>query len=138
MNTEKNKSAMLLWLIGWMTTELTRTPAGETKMIFLRIPGKREHWLPWKPGEFSWMEQASELAINLYRPENMALAWRVLNWIMNYPMVDDDSYQFVTKFQFSVNIGDMMRLPPAKAMAAWLDRILFLAMEAGKFEGLPT
>lgn len=83
------------------------------------------------PGKYMPVMSPEFKPVNLYDPANMALAWRVLNWAMSYPMPDDESYQFVAKLNFSLLWGDVMRMPPAEAQAAWLDRILELAVESG-------
>lgn len=60
---------------------------------------------------------------NLYAPANMALAWRVLNWVqanMDRGARRDLSY-IVMDFT----------APPAAAQRAWLDEVSKMATEAG-------
>jgi hypothetical protein len=83
---------------------------------------------------------------NLYDPENMALAWRVLNWAAKkfhygdsysagYRIDDWIMDEPIVKGDGAYNIWD---LPPAEAQRAWLDKILELAIEAGLTTPLPN
>jgi hypothetical protein len=74
--------------------------------------------------------------LDLYAPENMALAWRVLNWAAN-----DDSLELymgnvwgVDVVGAVVDLESLCGLPPAEAQAAWLDKVLCLCIEAGLVE----
>jgi hypothetical protein len=71
-----------------------------------------------------WIWQGQHVGhLDLYAPENMALAWRVLNWAWN---------DLVINFWFKHM--DFGRIPPTEAQAAWLDKILELAIETGLIE----
>lgn len=96
-------------------------------MVGWEVTKTEQIFLPDYPG--------SDVAIHpkdsLYNPRHMALAWRVLNWGMTYPMLDDDKYQFVAKLNFSISWGDVFKSPPGEAQAIWLDKLLEAAIEAG-------
>lgn len=64
-------------------------------------------------------------APNLYAPENMALAWQVLNWASDSrnPLSDTIDRWWV--------VNSPIELPPKEAQALWLDKILELAIGAG-------
>ena len=86
----------------------------------------------------------SVAAFEYYDPANMALAWRVLNWA--FDGFADDGLEVMSawnrgmiKTLFYLGVGGSgtstaLRLPPAEAQAAWLDKILTLAIEAGLVE----
>ena len=76
---------------------------------------------------------------NLYHPQHMSLAWRVLNWAI-WP--DDlspriDEYRTVKgeieRWWFNPKPGSLAPcyVSPAAAQRMWLDKILELAIEAG-------
>jgi len=58
--------------------------------------------------------------VNLYDPANMALAWRVLNWI-------DSSSEFGDEFQKYWSTFHLWAEPPEAAIQDFLDRVLELA-----------
>ena len=62
----------------------------------------------------------------LYAEKWMFLAWRALNWAAGNQMFLD----YFREDGFMEDIEDYGSLPPAKAQAAWLDKILELAVEA--------
>ena len=89
---------------------------------------------------------------SLYDPANMALAWRVLNWAQQQECFDAGRHD-LTGFTFNLTLIDswigrmigqknmgrldspsLFDLPPADAQRLWLDKILFLVIEAGLVE----
>lgn len=79
---------------------------------------------------------------NLYKPENMALAWRVLNWareceatVKCVPLSDDtepfDMPISTAMYDFFYEEWDLTIMTPVDAQGAWLDRILVLTRQAG-------
>lgn len=60
------------------------------------------------------------IEFDLYLPENMDLAWLVLNW---WQSLDERMLYHYGDFQ------TWFSLPPAKAQAKWLDIILELALK---------
>ena len=71
--------------------------------------------------------------LNLYDPANMALAWRVLNWAIVSPWNNVIGYTFTGNVAILRMFEDakMIKLSPADAQRAWLDKVLSLAIEAG-------
>ena len=63
------------------------------------------------------------LMVDLYKPSNMALAWRVLNW----------AHETGLCRRYADGVGKNIHFwdAPADAQRAWLDKILTLAIEAG-------
>jgi hypothetical protein len=114
--TDQEKSVVLARLMGWECT-----PFGQ---IILPVPE-----------EFDWFDisiQAPNIANDtLYDQQNMALAWRVLNWAstdqVNSTLLWDQYQQFEEFWEDS----GMWHLPPADAQRRWLDKILEIAIEAG-------
>lgn len=99
-----------------------------------------------------WQEQDNEAydvvvykrnryGIDIYDPANMALAWRVLNWALEQakPTSDevwalplgDELFGWLSAFSPNDDGLSVFELPPAEAQAAWLDKILELAIKAG-------
>ena len=72
------------------------------------------------------------LCVDLYDPQNMALAWRVLNHVWSYQHLFDN--QIVT-WSYVIGYAIDGSLPPADAQRTWLDMILSLAIEAGMVAG---
>lgn len=64
-------------------------------------------------------------APNLYHQDNMALAWRVLNWAVA------PSASLCNRVHRFFLFSDLDLMPPAEAQRLWLDKILTLAIEAG-------
>lgn len=58
-------------------------------------------------------------------PHMMPWAWRLLNW------ADDNVSVLCAGNKWHVPVKPNTQLPPAEAQAAWLDKILSLAIEAG-------
>lgn len=85
---------------------------------------------------FTELDGTERIGVNLYHPGDMSLAWRVLNWIMTYPMDTEEAYQFRAKFQLRTNFGELLSLSADKAVRFWLDKILELANEAGMLDRL--
>jgi len=93
-----------------------------------------------------------ELADDFYHPSVMSLAWRVLNWAQQQECFDAGRHD-LTGFTFNLTLIDswigrmigqknmgrldspsLFDLPPADAQRLWLDKILFLVIEAGLVE----
>ena len=91
--------------------------------------------IPWQDGEEHVLV---DLPLDLYAPENMALAWRVLNWADTILWYHSEPNVFKWSkgdvFQEWWDMKTIFGLPPAEAQAAWLDKILELAIEAGLVE----
>jgi hypothetical protein len=76
---------------------------------------------------------------DLYDPANMALAWRVLNWVYpwQHPIGPDDTQSPEAWHDGTVRWGWAIErvidgsLSPAVAQRSWLDKVLELAIEAG-------
>lgn len=116
--SEQEKSVMLARLVGWEVNQ-NNSPVGQ---IFIYYDRPR-----------------SNAIANLYDTANMALAWRVLNWFWAFckPL---ETPQQVTMWDgyhadlilWMIDYGSSYEdMPPAEAQAAWLDKILELAIEAG-------
>jgi hypothetical protein len=78
-------------------------------------------------------------------PHFMPLAWRVLNWALqqNQPVrgdleelwempFGDELFGYLSAISPNDDGLSVFEMPPAEARAAWLDKILSLAIEAGK------
>ena len=69
-------------------------------------------------------------SVDLYDPEFMALAWRVLNWALGYNdkptsgISGNIRYWLVHSNRYGLALWE---LPPADAQRLWLDKILELA-----------
>lgn len=57
---------------------------------------------------------------NLYEPQNMSLAWRVLNWAADRQDILDSCMED----GFMEDIRDWWELPASEAQRLWLDRVL--------------
>ncbi len=76
--------------------------------------------------------------LNLFDTDEMALAWRVLNWAANRnDRIDDYSYPYTiaqgaeSLFSIDYEIEEQIwAWEPANAQRLWLDKILELAIEA--------
>lgn len=79
-----------------------------------------------------WQHVLKTVSPNLYAPENMALAWRVLNWANGNQMIMD-YWQETTYVEHEMFVYWFV-LTPQEAQTAWLDKILQLAIEAGVVE----
>jgi len=66
-----------------------------------------------------------ELVEDFYSPENMHLAWRVLNWAARH---------FPYIYEWWEESIDMLEKSPTDAQRLWLDEILEFAIEAGIVE----
>lgn len=81
---------------------------------------------------------------NLYDPANMALAWRVLNFVyycgidsLLYTVDENEARGDFAQAWLDYWDGDLphiYELSPQAAQTAWLDKILELAIEAGMVE----
>ena len=79
----------------------------------------------WVDGEQIYYETHNGVSVkplNLYVPENMALAWRVLNWATLEPTAQ------LAQIVKQLSIGGIMSVPPPQAQEIILDRILELAL----------
>lgn len=65
----------------------------------------------------------TDYPLNLYDPENMALAWRVLN---HFSWVD-----IALKIVLQDTVKNSIHDDPADAQRLWLDKVLELAIEIG-------
>ena len=117
----REKSVMLVKAMGWEMVEAT------------------DQTFEWIVYDAEGVKIGSRLIISLdtpwpdlYAPENMALAWRVLQWAMSCETFEVCN-SFVTWWYREESITLAM-MSPAEAQAAWLDKILELAIEAGLVE----
>lgn len=113
MSSDNEKSAMLARLMGW---QMGRYSNG--KPCF-RPPSRAPHG--------SYLH-------DLYDPENMQLAWRVLNWAEQYGDFYDWFYAYDAEAGDEIN---WIAMPPAEAQRLWLDKILELAVRAGMTKETP-
>lgn len=120
--SDQEKSVMLARLCGWKHEHLP-PKIGDT--LGLNIVTDKNGDLLHK-GWFSF-PLAYPTIPSLYDPENMPLAWRVLNWALDHLTAPSHF------FQLRQMVGDMdlFVLPRDAAQRAWLDKILELATEAG-------
>ena len=66
--------------------------------------------------------------MNLYTSENMVLAWRALNWAWLHSPIHED----ISSWWYERGTHDYLpAISQDKAQAAWLDKILELAIETG-------
>ena len=101
--SDQEKSVLLAKAMGWTVRDIVGLPAD----IFA-------------PPDI-WVRAGS-----LYDPANMALAWRVLNWIGTQGL-DDIMASWFQEF-------GCIHIQPSLAQRLWLDKILELAIEAGLVE----
>lgn len=82
-----------------------------------------------------WLDTAKQLfpVPNLYEPENMHLAWQILNWI---PTVPHGPLRVTIAAQFDLWWGEaeLYAYPPEEAIQQAFDKLIELAMESGIFE----
>lgn len=137
--TPEEKSVVLARLCGWkpLGKEKAFTGGGVLAIIY----DDKDEWI----GTID----LDESTFDLYDEKNMALAWRVLNWAMSLsdvrltrPVTGLQTESIEVEFDLHLAewftemspTGDgrsLTDLPPAEAQAAWLDKILELAYEAG-------
>lgn len=114
--SEREKSAMLARMMGW---EFVESPDGRRRFCDSDLTEGR--------GGLFFQD-------NLYDPTNMALAWRVLNWwrdINRQKIPHDDTWMQWLGWLLQ---NSLWMFDYDKAQAAWLDKILSLAIEAGIVE----
>jgi len=94
----------------------------EKSVLLARVMGMYVE--EWPEGQW-WIDPDGErnFISNLYDPANMQFAWRVLNWAQQH--FDRTQRRDLTYTVMRIT------LPPAQAQAAWLDKVLQLAIEAG-------
>lgn len=124
--TARQKSVLLAKLMGW-TVEVWATgdygKRGEYhKAYWTKTDGRV---LDSDVVGFSEQEAIEGQVINFYAEANMAEAWRVLNWAM---AVNGPIQKVMTIYDPAMPM--LPQMPPAKAQAAWLDKILSMAIEA--------
>jgi hypothetical protein len=90
-------------------TDLTKLSDEEKSVILARLCGAGG---------------VAPIALNLYDPANMALAWRVLSWAQENKLCSLHTLIW-THNCLSAS------MPPAVAQRGWLDKVLELAIEAG-------
>lgn len=127
INAEQ-KSVMLARLCGW---KMEDAPRGYPAHV-LDETGK--NIFPWESFDGDVIGWAGKYP-NLYDPANMALAWRVLNWASMQDFEDTNhTWCDVVFDRICVKSLELFDLPPEKAQTQWLDKILELAIEAGRVE----
>ena len=129
--SDEKKSVLLAKAMGWKVTAL---PVGHDD-LFIIVPNEYDRNIR-----------------SFYSPANMSLAWRVLNWAQQQECFDAGRHD-LTGFTFNLTLIDswigrmigqknmgrldspsLFDLPPADAQRLWLDKILFLVIEAGLVE----
>lgn len=114
--TDEEKSKILAEMVGWQHKELSDHPDAT------------HGWVD-ENGLIIWTNDGywSTYHFDLYDTENMALAWRVLNWAMHEElmgrMVVGGKNIPLTDWYIE---QDLECRPPADAQRAWLDKILEL------------
>ena len=112
--SEQEKSVMLARAMGW---EFVESPDGRRRFCDPDLTEGR--------GGLFFQD-------NLYDPTNMALAWRVLNWVDTW---DQKKYRTqYTQFWGWWDNEELWQIESKFAQAKWLDKILSLAIEAGIVE----
>lgn len=143
---DKKKSIILARAVGWLWLDeikLSRVvngkPAGTALCVMREYPGQSAPWGLredlYTNSEFTAWERVVE---DLYDPQNMALAWRVLNWAIwpedVSPRVDDHGTikSYTEHWWFHPQPGQLSPcyLPPSEAQRAWLNNIYELVIEA--------
>ena len=124
--SDQEKSVMLARLCGW--TLVRREWKGALKLGW----HNNENELLASPCSVDlslWGEDLESMTCpNLYYPTNMALAWRVSNFIYSEFFNGEDWCDGYFTWWHEV---DWYKYTPAAAQRAWLDKILELAIEAG-------
>jgi hypothetical protein len=124
MMTTREKTTLLAWLMGWrvqrygasVNPRYGRYGLYDANDKFIRradVPNGIE------------VNPLDHIVPNFYDAKNMALAWRALNWAVEStnPICNQvDRFWVVTQLD---------TLPPTEAQAAWLDKTLEYAIEAG-------
>ena len=113
--SDQEKSVMLAKAMGW---EIVPHPIYSDDSPLFKIPNSKE---------WGW-----ELDDNFYDQMNMALAWRVLNWLGIWDQ--NSQWTQYTQFWGWWDQNDLWLTSPADAQRLWLDKILSLAIEAGIVE----
>ena len=140
-----DKSVVLSKLCGWLYLETRQENGKQSEYVICNYPGQSQ---PWGIQKEAYSESLNgnawqRMTKNLYSQENMALAWRVLNWATKnlddkFPNWYDDSsgtYGYpITSF---VERSEFETWPPEKAQRAWLDLTLEFATKAGWPVGIP-
>jgi hypothetical protein len=126
MMTTREKTTLLAWLMGWrvqrygasVNPRYGRYGLYDANDKFIRradVPNGIE------------INPLDHIVPNFYNAKNMALAWRALNWAdrtFSHLHTDYDQCALET-------LGVHSGMLPAEAQAAWLDKILEYAIEAG-------
>ena len=124
--TEQKKSIALFDLMKWR-----KEWADIHSMVLLDSDGRGVGYRLMKSGE--------EMP-NLYDADNMALAWRVLNWASEknsiYPKFM--GWWFRQDSDLDMLGGYLFDISPIDAQRAWLDKVLSLAIEANLIEKEPA
>ena len=117
--TPEEKSVVLARLCGWLKTDeyfhSYHPPNGK---------GMSVNYTKGYAPEFIFV--TDKHYYDLYNVRNFALAWQVLNWAMK--SFDNSTIATLDEWFSFIRV---MEMPPAEAQAAWLDKILELAIEAG-------
>lgn len=123
---EQEKSIALFDLMKWR-----KEWADIHSMVLLDSDGRGVGYRLMKSGE--------EMP-NLYDADNMALAWRVLNWASEknsiYPKFM--GWWFRQDSDLDMLGGYLFDISPIDAQRAWLDKVLSLAIEANLIEKEPA
>jgi len=109
------KSVEILKLMGWRPVQMPKFHSEG----WYRLADENGNW---NPSDYSSKTQdgAWLSAPNLYKPENVVIAWRVLNWVAR-------KSPFKMEFFGYWDNGDLWTKPLETAQAEWLDKVLELA-----------
>jgi hypothetical protein len=125
----QEKSVLLAKAAGWRADNLP-LPGGVWKRVIVDENGIDLGLTPLGSGvERKEVEMVFSKQSDLYRPNNMPLAWRIMNEL-HRPLVSTSMFLSFEKWWECAN-PPIWWLEPADAQAAWLDKILSLAIEAG-------
>ena len=127
--------------------DISKMSDQEKSMLLARAMGWKLEMRPDLQDELPLMIFDDNIGISyadsLYRPANMALAWRVLNWAMNQPDPPTSDQRLWSWLAHWWTHGDseydpdgwlLLEQSPADAQRFWLDKILEFAIEAGIIE----
>lgn len=116
---QREASVLIARMCGWLTTDVTFHNYFPPNGKGASVNHRRGH-------------NDSEifgLCPTLYNPVNMALAWRVLNWVASLDA------PYTLRLMNIWSFEEWAKLPPSEAVRAWLDKILELANESGMLDG---
>ncbi len=126
---QREASVMLARLMGWHIGNKETTERGAWIRVLCDDKGNDLGLRPPFGGGIAPKRQelVPNSFFNLYRPANMALAWRVLNFAA-------ENVPYFSKWWHDIAVVTIQDLPPAALSIFLCDNILRLADEAGMIE----